>query len=63
MILMTGAAGPTGLAILRQLAARNADIRVLTRSEESADRTRAAGATEVVLGDFRSDTDLKTAMV
>jgi uncharacterized protein YbjT (DUF2867 family) len=62
MILMTGAAGPTGLAILRQLAPRNADVRILTRSQEGADRARAAGAREAVLGDFRSDSDLKTAM-
>jgi uncharacterized protein YbjT (DUF2867 family) len=62
MILMTGAAGPTGLSILRQLAARGADVRILGRSEEGAERCKAAGATEVVLGDFRSDQDLKTAL-
>lgn len=43
MILMTGAAGPTGLAILRQLALRDADVRILTRSEEGAARAKDAG--------------------
>lgn len=62
MILMTGAAGPTGLAILRQLAARNADVRILTRSDASAERCKTAGASEAVLGDFRSKSDLKTAL-
>ncbi len=62
MILMTGAAGPTGLSILRQLAARGADVRILGRSEEGAERCRAAGARDVVLGDFRSDADIKTAL-
>ncbi len=62
MILITGAAGPTGLAAIRQLAARNADVRALSRSEASAERCKAAGATETVLGDFRSDADLKTAL-
>ena len=62
MILMTGAAGPTGLAILRHLAPRHTDVRILTRSEEGAARAKAAGAREAVLGDFHSDSDLRTAM-
>ncbi|MDE0779481.1 MAG: NmrA family NAD(P)-binding protein [Alphaproteobacteria bacterium] len=62
MILMTGAAGPTGLSILRQLGARGANVRVLSRSEEGAERCKVVGATEAVLGDLRSAEDLKTAL-
>jgi uncharacterized protein YbjT (DUF2867 family) len=62
MILMTGASGPTGLSILRQLGARGANVRVLGRSEEGVERCKVAGATEAVLGDFRSAEDLRTAL-
>jgi uncharacterized protein YbjT (DUF2867 family) len=62
MILITGAAGQTGLAAIRALSQHGADIRILTRSEEGAETCRAAGAQDVMLGDLRSDVDMKAAL-
>ncbi|MBL8363311.1 MAG: NmrA family NAD(P)-binding protein [Rubrivivax sp.] len=62
MILVTGAAGPTGLAVLRALARRGAAARALVRGMASARRVREAGAVEVAVGDLGRDGDVRAAM-
>ena len=61
MILLTGAAGKTGRAILQALAKREAAVRVFVRSRDQASDLLAAGATEALLGDFTSIDALHTA--
>jgi NAD(P)H dehydrogenase (quinone) len=52
MILVTGAAGKTGLAVIKALAARGAGVRALVRRAEQVVEVAAQGASEVVLGGF-----------
>jgi NAD(P)H dehydrogenase (quinone) len=63
MILVTGAGGKTGRAVVRALAARGAQVRALVRGSrpEPAAALRALGA-EVVPGDMRLPADLAGAM-
>jgi len=62
MILLTGAAGKTGRAVLKALAKREAAVRVFVRSREQAAELLQAGATEALLGDFSSIDALHTAV-
>ena len=50
MILVTGASGKTGRAVIRALVARHHDVRAFVHRAESADAMRALGASEVVVG-------------
>lgn len=62
MILVTGAAGQTGLALLRALAGHGAPARALVSRASSIDRVRAAGAAEAVVGDLRVASDVRRAI-
>jgi NAD(P)H dehydrogenase (quinone) len=61
MILVTGAGGKTGKAVVRALAAAGAAARVFVRRAELEPTLRACGAAEVVVGDLRSGADLERA--
>ncbi len=52
MILVTGAAGKTGLAILAALKQRGAKARAFVKDDEQILPVRQAGAAEVVVGDL-----------
>ena len=52
MILVTGAAGKTGLAILTALQQRGAKTRAFVKDDEQILTVRQAGAAEVVVGDL-----------
>jgi len=52
MILITGAAGKTGKAVIKALAARGATVRALIRRPEQTVELKALGASEVGIGDF-----------
>ncbi len=52
MILVTGAAGKTGKAVVRALAGRGAKVRALVRNPEHAAPLMTLGAAEVALGGF-----------
>ena len=52
MILVTGAAGKTGKAVVKALAAKGARVRALVRDPEHAAALMALGAAEVCLGSF-----------
>lgn len=62
MILVTGAAGMTGLAVIAALAARGASVRALTGSGRSAHQLRAAGAAEVACASLADVAALTAAM-
>jgi NAD(P)H dehydrogenase (quinone) len=62
MILITGAAGKTGIAVLAALKARGARVRCFSSNAASAARLIARGADETVVGDLADSAALRTAM-
>jgi uncharacterized protein YbjT (DUF2867 family) len=54
MILVTGAGGKTGHAVVRELAGRNQRVRALVRRPGQALDLRSLGATEIVVQDLLS---------
>jgi len=61
MILVTGAAGKTGKAVVKALAVRGAPVRALVRNAEHAGALLALGSAEVALGSFTNDAALASA--
>lgn len=62
MILVTGAGGKTGQAVMRALAGRRTLVRALMRRAEQADLARQLGASQVVWGDMADKAVLEQAM-
>jgi uncharacterized protein YbjT (DUF2867 family) len=62
MILVTGAGGKTGRAVITALARRGAAIRALIHRREQSDALKALGAAEVVIGDMRDGVVAQAAM-
>ncbi len=62
MILITGAAGKTGLALLRSLHKQGTQTRAFVRSKKQAKQVEEAGASEFVLGNLELENDLISAM-
>ena len=62
MILLTGASGKTGKAILSALKQRGTATRVLVRSTEQAAELSSLGADEAVIGDLRDRPSLVKAI-
>jgi len=61
MILVTGAAGKTGKAVVQALAAKGASVRALVRRAEDAGALKAIGAADVALGSFEDAAALDRA--
>ncbi len=61
VILVTGAGGQAGTAVIRALAARGQPARALVRSAHAAESVRVAGAGEVVVGDMTRAGDVEAA--
>jgi uncharacterized protein YbjT (DUF2867 family) len=62
-VLVTGATGNQGGAVVRRLRAEGWDVRAMTRDPSSPDARRlAADGVEVVAGDFRDPASMATAM-
>lgn len=62
MILVTGAAGKTGSAVIRTLAAQGKSVRALVRRHEQVQPIKELGAQEVVVGDVRSQATVNQAV-
>lgn len=62
MILVTGAAGKTGQAVLKALQKKNAKIRALVRNGEQAELLMNYGIADAVTGDMSSQEVLKEAL-
>ena len=60
-VLISGATGTTGSEVLRRLQSVGVPVRAMTRSEESAERLRAAGA-EAVVADLADSSSLAAAV-
>ncbi|HYF21661.1 MAG TPA: NmrA family NAD(P)-binding protein [Ramlibacter sp.] len=62
MIVVTGASGVTGVALLQALRRRNVPARAVVSRESSMAAVREAGATEVVVGNLRDAADMRRAL-
>ena len=63
MIAVTGAAGKTGLALLRALALQEVPVRAVVRRTEQVGVVRRAGASAVAIADLRDVSALSAALV
>jgi uncharacterized protein YbjT (DUF2867 family) len=61
LILITGAAGKTGRAIIQALIARDAAVRALVHRPERIRPVKALGAQEIVVGDMRLPATMERA--
>jgi len=62
MILVTGAAGKTGQAVIKALLTKNAAVRAFVYRDTHIERARAAGATEVLVGSMEDTSAFEQAM-
>jgi uncharacterized protein YbjT (DUF2867 family) len=62
MVLITGAAGKTGQAVIRALAERRAAVRAFVYRQAHIDRMKQLGVREVVVGELRDEAVLGQAM-
>ncbi|MGH7185888.1 MAG: SDR family oxidoreductase, partial [Pseudomonadota bacterium] len=62
MVLVTGAAGKTGRAVVRALVARGMRVRALVRRGAQEPVVRADGAGDVVVGDLRDEASVGRAV-
>jgi uncharacterized protein YbjT (DUF2867 family) len=62
MILVTGAAGKTGRAVVRALVARGAGVRALARRPAQVRPLKELGAQEVIVGDMRLQATMEEAI-
>ena len=61
MILITGASGNTGMAVLKALKDKGEQVRVFVHRESQIERMRNAGADEVVVGDLLDSENVRHA--
>jgi len=61
-VLVGGASGATGRAVLRLLGPRPPTVRALTTSPDAGGELREAGADEVVIDDLLTPDDLDSAL-
>jgi NAD(P)H dehydrogenase (quinone) len=62
MILLTGAAGKTGQAVLASLLKRDVNVRVLVRNEEQNARLKHNGEFTSIIGDLRDKSAIQNAV-
>ena len=62
MILVTGAAGKTGRALIRALSKRDAAVKALVHRPEQQEKMYSLGAAQVVAGDLGDRSDVENAV-
>ena len=62
MILVTGASGKTGRAVIRALKAKGAEVRAFVRQPNQREVVMRAGAHQVAYGDLADHSSVKQAM-
>ncbi len=63
MILITGASGQVGCAVIQALHQKNIPIRAFIHNRKNKEKVIKAGASEVFIGDMNNQNDLKDAMI
>ena len=63
MILITGANGKTGRAVLKALADRGAEVKVLIRDADQWPKLKKLGAQVHFVGDMQKNTDVEAAVI
>ena len=63
LILVTGASGRTGRAVIASLKGREVKVRAFVRREEVCTELKEIGADEIVVGDLFDDQALETAVI
>jgi len=63
MILITGANGQTGRAIMRSILLKGATIRALVHKPEQVDALKSIGILDVVVGDILNEKDVERAFI
>ncbi|HHX87849.1 MAG TPA: NmrA family NAD(P)-binding protein [Firmicutes bacterium] len=61
LILVTGAAGKTGRAVIKALVRHGLKVRAFVRGEPQAETVKSLGAREVVIGDIETPDDYRKA--
>jgi len=61
LILVTGAAGKTGRAVIRALAAKGQRVRALVHRDAQRNPVESLGAQEVIVGDMHEESTLRAA--
>ena len=61
MILVTGAAGKTGRAVITALVTRGQAVRALVHRDEQIEAVKSLGAKEAIVGDMRDESALRRA--
>jgi NAD(P)H dehydrogenase (quinone) len=61
VILITGAAGKTGQAVIKALVAQRQSVRALVRRDEQTQVVKSLGAKEAIVGDMRDPMTLRQA--
>ena len=62
MILLTGAAGKTGRAILQALSTKGASVRALVHKPKQIPIVEALDASEIIVGDLRNHSNIEQAI-
>ncbi len=62
MILLTGAAGKTGVSILRNLTQNRVAVRVLVRNQQQSEKVKGFNNIETVIGDLLDEVSLTKAI-
>jgi uncharacterized protein YbjT (DUF2867 family) len=62
VILVTGGAGKTGLAVTRALHGVGVSVRAMVHRSASSDRAQSAGANQVLVGKLENQADLERAL-
>ena len=62
MILITGASGQVGCAVIRALSKAGIETKAFIHSASRMEKVKEAGATEVFVGDMSEEKDLREAL-
>jgi uncharacterized protein YbjT (DUF2867 family) len=62
MILITGASGQVGIAVIRALSKAGIETKAFIHSASNSEKVKEAGAAEVFIGDMSEETDLREAL-
>jgi len=62
MILITGASGQVGCAVIRALSKTGIETKAFIHRDSNTEKVKESGATEVFVGDMSEEKDLREAL-